>query len=358
VLVVDVLISKDLLLVLAELVGKRVTWETCDCGLGVGDDNTALDVESLDFAQGSGISTSVGDELGDDREHGVGVHCLSWTVELFVSLTVGVEITSIRIGNTDVSVWRVSASASIAKAHGLALWVGRVRSQSSGDRVGFPDIHLSTARTMSTISTICAVRSGFPSLNVGLAVNELEITWALSITVSSTILGTGLVAGVERSTTILGHADEVKSTVQATRKMRHIDIECELLVQETEHLVVGVIGHEEHAGSDVSVCTLGDKVESQGIASGGSSICSGVVSTIELAVCCASSVGRAECWVPGIASVAVGTSGRVQPTPVMIEDDLASNGRARTIGGTCLPCKGRVNFRSQSTDLLSGSNRE
>lgn len=126
-----------------------------------------------------------------------------------------------------------------------------------------------------------------------------------------TILGTGLVVRVQRSTTILGHADKVKSTVQAARKMRHIDIECELSVQESEHLVIGIISHEEHAGSDVSVSAVGDKVESQGIAGGGSSISARVVSTIELAVLCASSVVGAEGWVPGIAGVAIGTSRRV-----------------------------------------------
>lgn len=193
------------------------------------------------------------------------------------------------------------------------------------------------------------------------SIRHLELLVAVQLILGFwqlTILGTGLVVGVQRSATILSHADEVKSTVQAARKVRHINIECELSVQDSEHLVVGIIGHEEHAGSNVSVCAIGDKVESQGIAAGGSSISSGVVSTVELAVLRASSVVGAEGWVPGIASIAVGTSRRVQPTPVRIEDDLASNGCARARGSASLPCERRVDFSSQSTDSLTGGNRQ
>lgn len=76
-----------------------------------------------------------------------------------------------------------------------------------------------------------------------LAADEFEVTRALSIAISSPVLGTGLVGREFAHSSILVHGHEVKSAVEAAREVGEIDIKGELLVQEVEHLIVGIICH-------------------------------------------------------------------------------------------------------------------
>lgn len=46
-------------------------------------------------------------------------------------------------------------------------------------------------------------------------VNELQVSWALAVAVSGSVLGTGLVARILGHATIGVHGNEVQSTVQA-----------------------------------------------------------------------------------------------------------------------------------------------
>jgi hypothetical protein len=68
-----------------------------------------------------------------------------------------------------------------------------------------------------------------------LAVDELEITRALRVTVTSTVLGTGLVGRVLAHTTVLIHADEVDSAVQPARQLAEIDIEGKFVAKQCKH---------------------------------------------------------------------------------------------------------------------------
>ena len=70
-----------------------------------------------------------------------------------------------------------------------------MRGDSVGDTVGLPDIHLVTAGAGATSASVSVVGGSAPALNVGLAVDELDVLGALSVTVSSTVLGTCLVGG-------------------------------------------------------------------------------------------------------------------------------------------------------------------
>lgn len=80
----------------------------------------------------------------------------------------------------------------------------------------------------------------------------LDIVRALSITVTGTILGTSLVARVLGKTTISVHLNEVQSTVETAVKLGNVDVEGELLVEEVEHLVLGVGGvHEVDTATNV-----------------------------------------------------------------------------------------------------------
>lgn len=88
--------------------------------------------------------------------------------------------------------------------------------------------------------------------NTDLAVDELQISWTLGITVSRSILGTGLVGRILLQATISIHRDEVQRTVQTAGQVRQIDVERELLAAgEFEHLICGVVLHQIGARSDV-----------------------------------------------------------------------------------------------------------
>jgi hypothetical protein len=110
----QVLVTESSLLSAAESVGDGVTRDTGDSGLRVGKGLAILNVEALDFAQGTGGCTILGDELGDDGEWLGGVDCLTSTVEGLVAHSVGVEITSVGIteGGVSCSNSAVSSGAS------------------------------------------------------------------------------------------------------------------------------------------------------------------------------------------------------------------------------------------------------
>jgi len=69
-----------------------------DGALGVGDDFSALDVETFDFGEGAA------DELSYNSKYTAGIDCLSLAVERSVAHSVRVEITSIGIASTCISV--------------------------------------------------------------------------------------------------------------------------------------------------------------------------------------------------------------------------------------------------------------
>lgn len=166
-------------------------------------------------------------------------------------------------------------------------------------------------------------------------IDEFEITGALGVAIPSAIFGTSLVGGVLGHTSVLVHRHEVESTVQAARKVRDIDIKCELLVEQVEHLVVGVILHQIQTRADVgSELTLGDEVELHLVAAGYNSVSGRIVGALESTVGSACLVVRAESRVPGVPGVAVlGATLVVQPAPVGVDDHF---GVLR--GAGILPC--------------------
>lgn len=150
----DILVSKGLLLGCAEVRVDGVAGDTADIRLGVGDDYSVLDVESLDLAQSAAVGSIGSDELRDDSHLGVGVDDLSGAEEASVAHAVWVEVTSIGVTGTCVALGGVSATAVVTFAHGLSGSVTRVGSQGSRDAVGFPDVKLCTARAVVTNSRV------------------------------------------------------------------------------------------------------------------------------------------------------------------------------------------------------------
>jgi hypothetical protein len=163
-----------------------------------------------------------------------------------------------------------------------------------------------------------------------LAIDELKVAWALSITVTSTVFCARLVGRVLGHATVGIHGDEVYSAVQSTRKLAEIDIKGKLRVGELEHLILGIRLHQVETGSNVcGVLALGNELEGEGVSAGLDTISARVVGTVKSALGCASCVVGASGGIPFVPIIAVSsTAGLVKPSPVGIENHLSADGRA------------------------------
>lgn len=341
------------LLRVAEGVGDRVTGNTADGGVGLADDLAVLHIEALDLGQSTRGGTVVGDELSHHGEGRASVNGQARTVEGFITHTVRVKITSIGIASTAIAISAIGSTAGISIAHGLRRSVAGVRSDGIGDRVSLPDVHLRAARAVVANAGVNIVGGWGPAFDVALTVDELEITRALAVTVTSSILGTGLVGGVLGHATIGIHVHKVEGTVETTGQVRHIHIEGELLVQQVELLVGSVVLQQIQTRTDVLLRSSSDKVQAQRVAAGGNTVCAGVASTVQSTVGCAGHIVGAEGGIPSVAGIAVGrATGRVNPAPVGIDDNTASHGSAAATGSTLGPGQRWVSLSRQSTSLL------
>ena len=159
--------------------------------------------------------------------------------------------------------------------------------------------------------------------------------WALRIAVSGSELGTRVIVA-HTHVPVRAHGGEVYSTVKAARKGRKIDVERELLVEQVERLVRGVVLHEVQARADVRARL---KCKREGSAVRRDTVGACVVSTIEGTVLRAGIAIRAVGGVPLVAGVAVlqttfsslipngltfthrVATNVVDPTPVSIKSD-------------------------------------
>ena len=93
------------------------------------------------------------------------------------------------------------------------------------------------------VALVVWVRS--PINNIGLAINELNVVGALSITVSGTIFGTSHVVA-STIATVLIHLHKVTGSIHSALQFRHVEFHGELSVLEIEHLVlVGAVHNEK-----------------------------------------------------------------------------------------------------------------
>lgn len=184
-------------------------------------------------------------------------------------------------------------------------------------------------------------------------INELDVTGALAVAVTSAVLGTSGVARVLGQTTIGVHGNEVEGTVQTAANTGNIHVKGELVAQQGEHLVGLVVLHEVHAAANVgAVLALGDELEAEGVAAGDGAVGGGVLGTVEAALLGAGGAVSADGLVPGVAVVAVGVAGElVSPSPVGVDGDGALDfgaGAGRALG----PGQRGVSLGSQSAGLL------
>jgi len=136
-------ITEDGLLFLAESLSDIIDRvNSCNINVGVGDDNAILNVEALDCNEVTRSGTGVSNKLSDDGEQLGGIDSHSWTVESGITHTVGVEIATICVANTSVSVAVSVTARSISSARSQSCDGARMRSVGGGDGVSFPQVHL------------------------------------------------------------------------------------------------------------------------------------------------------------------------------------------------------------------------
>lgn len=166
--------------------------------------------------------------------------------------------------------------------------------------------------TQSTLAWKSSGQSSFKEV-IGrkqshLATNELEVTSALSVAVSGTELGTGSVGRVLRLATIGVHGDEVQGRVETTLNLGEVDVESQLVVVESEGLVLLGGLHEIQTRADVlAVGVLLDELQRQGVPAGSDTVGAGVVSTLQGTLGAVSLAGAVAC--PLVAVIAVLTVG-------------------------------------------------
>jgi hypothetical protein len=127
-------------------------------------------------------------------------------------------------------------------------------------------------------------------------VNELNVLRTLSITVPSSIVGTCLVSGPSSYSSVSIHLGEVKSAVQSAREVGNIHIECELLAQQLQHLVLSGTPscHQVCSGPDIGLGTLGNEVKREGVTTGRDAVCRGIGSSVQSTAGSASDTIRAD----------------------------------------------------------------
>jgi len=345
-------VAEGRLLVSAVLRGDGVVGgHSGNVDLGVLNDLAVLDVDAADLLEGSRGGTGVGEELSDDGELLGGVDGLSGAVEGRITHAVRVEVAAIGVADGGVAVGGTAGSTLAAR---LRTSRARVGSVGSGHAVSLPDIHLVTAGSVVSGTSVGIVGIGSPAIGVCNTVDELDVSGALGVAVSGSVLGTSLVRREPGNTTVGVHLGEVEGTVETTGKVGDIDVEGELLVENLEKLVLAVAVGGQHVdtGTDVLLRGVGHELEGECIAACSDTVGARVVSTVKGAVLGASGTVGTESRVPGVTGVAVvRASGAVEPAPVGVEDDLsglAGAARRRAL----LPGERRVGLSGKGANLL------
>lgn len=314
-----------------------------------------MDVEALDV----GERAAGADELRDYGHFLVCVERHAGAVEVADAHAVAVEVAAVLVADAAVAVVAVTTGGARAFLETGA--TAGVRGVGCGNGICFPDVHFWAAGADFTLAGVGIVGRGVPAFDIGFTIDELNVVWALGVTVSSSIFGAGFVVALVQAA-ISGHFDKVEGAVETTGQLGNVHVKGELLADQVEHLIFGVGLHEIGARADVArVLALGDEFEGQGIAAGGDPVGARVVSTINGAVLGASHAIRAGSGVPRVAIEAVGVSaGNMGPTPVGVKNNRSRlAGAAVTTGPSAsLPCHLGMSFSLRGTNLLGAGGPE
>lgn len=174
------------LLLVTVLLSDGVAADALNGRVGVLEDGSSLDVETLDLGEaGAGA-----DELSDDSHLLGGVEGHAWAVEVTDAHAVAVEVAAVLIADSAVAVVAVTAADVVGALLETSALAG-VGSVGSGDGVGLPDVHLGAAGADVTLTGVGVVLSAVPARNVSLTVDPLDVVGALSVAVSWNLLEAG-----------------------------------------------------------------------------------------------------------------------------------------------------------------------
>jgi len=317
-------------------------------------DLAILDELSLDLNKVTILGTIVSNELSNNSHRLVRIKLHALSKEVLDVGTEGVEIATILVavrarGKSVVAI----TTRYLILTSSLGLNIARMGSVGGGNSVCFPDIHLGTA---SSILTHCS--RGVPVDNVSFTIDELDVMRALSITVTSSKLGSCLVVGVLGHASISIHANKVKSSVDSAIKLGIVNCECEFLSFELEDLILRFVVQHVHSGSNVlCVLTLGHKVQPESGTSGRNTISVDHiigVDSINSTVCGTSDGIGAERLVPRGTGVAVLVAiDTMCPSPVCIHCNGLLLSLATTICSASSQIHSRVVLLLLVTNLLS-----
>ena len=188
-----------------------------------------------------------------------------------------------------------------------------------------------------------------------LSIDEFDIPGALRVTVTGSVFCTSLVPGVLGQATVGIHLGEVEGSIETAGQVGEVDVKCELLVEELEHLILRIAGHHIDTRADVLATGVGgDKLEREGVTASGDTIRARVVSTVEGTIGGAGLSVSANSRIEGVSGVAVGVvADFVEPAPVRVESDLAL-GLGSTAGFRAfLPGKSGVGLCRVGANLLA-----
>jgi len=167
-----------------------------------------LDIDTVDFAESTARGVIACDKLGYNCKGFGTIDELVRTEEGLITHTPRVKVTTIFIADSIITMIRVITTLG-SFTSGLSFYVTDVWSNGSSGRVGFPYVHFSTTGSVVTSTRVRIIRRWFPVNNVGFTVNEFNIVGALGITVSSSVLSSGLVERIFRHSTISRHLYKV-----------------------------------------------------------------------------------------------------------------------------------------------------
>jgi hypothetical protein len=196
-----------------------------------------LVVQLLHFLQFARVSVILSDELCCDLNWlgGVNLEIGAWTEELLVSKTIRLHIAAILVTDTLESVTGCIVTAVNTFTLSLSVSLARVHGESRAVLVRLPDVNLSAATSVLAGSRVGVGGTWLPTFNIGLTIDELEIVWALGITIPSAILGTSISILCLAAVSI--HLHKVQGSIKATIQLGIIHSVRELFVLQLEEHV-------------------------------------------------------------------------------------------------------------------------
>merc|ERR1719199_1080264 len=217
-----------------------------------------LDIELLNAFQHTRGRMEPGDNL--EWLLGVDLKFRAWTVESLVTHAVSVDVAAVTVGWGDEAITILTSAFLVAHAHVEARLLGGVWREGRGHHVRLPNIHLGTACSHVALAAVVVRIVGVrrPSLTVGLAVDPLEVSGALSIAITSSVWSTGFVVGSQVAGLL--HLGKVDCGIGSTRHVAQINVERNLFLEHAEQFVLLGVFHHVAAGAHIDrVWSLGDK---------------------------------------------------------------------------------------------------